>query len=191
MRKDTWWGIPIWAIQINPLQIDYSNITKEIYEMKATDKGRNKSNYGGWQSNFINLQLNTETNKLLAMIEHEAQQCFEEIKVKNTYLRKISTAWANVNKHRDSNEPHNHPESILSGCIYVQTNSESGRIKFHRSPSEDYFYNTYCDGNYNDSYIYYIPINYAVLIFPSYLMHSVEPNNSNEDRISIAFNIGH
>jgi len=39
------------------------------------------------------------------------------------------------------------------------------------------------------SHFYIQPVENLLLIFPSYLLHEVEMNNSNEKRISISFNL--
>jgi uncharacterized protein (TIGR02466 family) len=191
MNKQHWWMTPIWSFNIDPMQIDFSKVVKEVYEIQKKDKGRNISNFGGWQSNLLDLKANTEINKLLKEIEQQAQVCFDELDVKPMYMRKIDNAWININKKSDSNMPHLHPNSILSGCVYIQADDMAGNLKIHKGVMETYYYSSYCNlGNeYNYDDVCYKPTEHTALIFPSYLMHSVEPSNSEHDRISIAFNL--
>ena len=192
MNKQHWWATPIWWFDIDPMQIDFSKIVKEVYEIQKKDKGRVLSNLGGWQSNLLDLKANTEINKLLKEIERQAQVCFDELDVKPMYTRKIDNAWININKKSDSNVPHLHPNSILSGCVYIQSDDNAGNIKIYRDAVESYYYGTYSnsDNEYNYAHVYYKPTEHMALVFPSYLMHSVEPSNSEQDRISIAYNLG-
>jgi uncharacterized protein (TIGR02466 family) len=191
MTKDHWWMTPIWVLHIDPTQIDFNKIIKEVYKLQKKDKGRIVSNYGGWQSNVLDLKADTEINKLLKEIERQAQVCFEELDIKPLYTKKIDTAWININKKSDSNAPHLHPNSILSGCVYIQSDDKAGNIKIHRNAMEAYYYSTYInsDNQYSYEHVYYKPIEHTAIVFPSYLMHSVEPSNSEQDRISIAYNL--
>jgi uncharacterized protein (TIGR02466 family) len=182
---------PIWVFHINSAQIDFNKIIKEVYKIQKKDKGRIVSNYGGWQSNVLDLKADTEINKLLKEIERQTQVCFDELDIKSFYTKKIANAWININKKSDSNAPHLHPNSILSGCVYIQSDDKAGNIKIHRNAMEAYYYNTYInsDNQYSYEHIYYKPIEHTAIVFPSYLMHSVEPSNSEQDRISIAYNL--
>ena len=40
-----------------------------------------------------------------------------------------------------------------------------------------------------DEYVKYEPSEGSLLLFPTFFEHQVEPNNSNEDRISVSFNL--
>ena len=100
--------------------------------------------------------------------------------------------WVNINKTGDYNEIHDHNPydgTALSGVFYVKTPANCGRIRFYdprpfitKAPDMQY----YNDGN---TYHYFDPEPNMLLIFPAWLKHMVEPNKSNEDRISISFNI--
>jgi len=97
------------------------------------------------------------------------------------------SAWANINGKGDWNMPHNHLPCQWSGCFYVKVKEDSkirndGNIVFiDPSPFGPHFR--------QNSNATVQPKTGMMLIFPSYLMHMVEPHHEDEDRISIAFNM--
>jgi uncharacterized protein (TIGR02466 family) len=197
IKKDNWWPTPIWCFDADPTQIDFDKIKEEAYEIKAHDQGRAVSNYGGWQSNDLDLTKDNETNKLLKFIEQGVACCLDDVGAGPKVNKMITDCWVNINKKGDGNHPHIHPSSTLSGVVYIQGNDKSGNIRFHSNSPENYYYleltNNHFDTQtnpYNFSYVFYPCEKYKVIVFPSILLHSVEPNNSDEDRISLAFNVG-
>ena len=104
--------------------------------------------------------------------------------INNSYLelvkdsnRVIQEMWINISPPHGYNGLHNHGSSdkIHSGVLYLKCPPNSGNINF---------YNIF---NISTSYIH-PPKEKEIIIFPNNLPHSVNPNLSQEDRISIAFN---
>ena len=182
------WATPIWQYYISDDAIDFNQVITDVYEIKKTDKGRIKSNYGGWQSDFVNSQ-NTELCKLMEYIKSNAQTCFQQLKVKKEYGAHFKY-WININSFEHFNTKHIHGNSIISGCVYLKVPQNSGNLLFHPNMMEHYFYTTYtnCDTDFSSKETEFTAEEKKVILFPSFLPHSVSPNNSNEDRISIAFN---
>jgi len=97
----------------------------------------------------------------------------------------IINTWTNVNSKHGFNTNHTHFGSFISGVIYLQA-SGTGSIEFEP------FNHTY--KLYHPAWVYngvskYYPDDGDVLIFPSYLMHRVEPNPLDKERVNVAFNV--
>ena len=99
--------------------------------------------------------------------------------------------WVNINGNGNYNDVHNHDAysgTFLSGVFYVKTPTDCGRLRLFDprpfiSGAPDMKY--YNDGN---NYHYFNPTPNFLVMFPGWLNHDVEPNQSDEERISIAFN---
>ncbi len=112
---------------------------------------------------------------------------YEDIELPETYLQ----YWANYNLPGDYNRKHHHSDTIflLSGVVYLKVPPNSGRISFHDPRGSvvesiaDYKYYGY------EPEVFIDPEPGMVVYFPSWLEHEVEKNESDEDRVSIAFNI--
>jgi len=103
----------------------------------------------------------------------------------------ITGLWLNVAAPGGAVKMHNHPNNFLSGVYYVQVQQGADTINFHdprpqtaivRPPvTELTAYNT-------DQLVLQVEEG-TLLIFPSWLMHSVDPNQSDRLRVSASFNV--
>lgn len=107
-------------------------------------------------------------------------------------------AWPNVNRLGDYHGPHNHGWSYLSGTYYVQLPAEDtipeaggkrpAAITFSDPRYGAYRHSLAPDASAQARETFY-PQPGTLLMWPSPLIHYVQPNQSEEIRISISFNI--
>jgi uncharacterized protein (TIGR02466 family) len=103
----------------------------------------------------------------------------------------ISGCWANVSPKGAIHLPHHHPNNYLSGIYYVHTTEGADRVTFY-DPSQinDVLAPQLRAANKYNYKEYTIPAKPGrLVIFPSWLTHSVPENTSDQFRISISFNI--
>ena len=100
----------------------------------------------------------------------------------------ITQSWLNYTNKNEFHHKHEHQNSYLSGCLYIQADETKDKITFHKSgyqqiklPTENYTIMN------SDSWWFNVKSE-GIVIFPSSLTHNVENVISNETRISIAFN---
>ena len=171
------------------------NIELESYilDLKKKDKdGQKKSNYGGWHSPFFDQKSDTP-KKFSSIITNYLKKIFsDEMGWKyNSDKVRIVAMWSIINKKGSFNIQHNHPNAYLSASYYVKVPKNSGNIKFF-DPKEQKNIRYPKIKNYTDisALITEItPKEGDLLIFPSYLYHSVAENFSEEDRMIISFNV--
>ena len=189
--KQDWWATPIWYFDIPQETVDYLKIEKECYQTQKVDVGNKISNVGGYQSNniFINNAL-PEIKNLLLTVEESAKHWYSDFGVKPQFSGKIDNCWININSTNSYNKSHVHQQSIFSGVYYVKASNNSGSIIFNNQSDRDFILQTFTNQNmYTASDINYDAVVGRVIIFPSWIQHSVSLNQSDEDRISIAFNM--
>lgn len=106
----------------------------------------------------------------------------------------VKKAWINVNPTGGYNVIHNHPNAFFSGVYYLQAEENSGEIVVLNPVGEQGL--TIPQQLINKGSMYtsdrylYSPKKDLLLLFPAYLNHYVHPNQSSQERICIAFNIG-
>lgn len=105
-----------------------------------------------------------------------------------------TVCWANVHPKGSYHTRHIHPATIhLSGVYYIQAPENCGDIVFHDlSRFLGLWGNvpeTLEQTNHNACSLAVKPEAGLCVLFPGYLMHEVETNRSEEDRIGLAFNI--
>ena len=166
------------------------DLISQVYKLREQDpKGYNISNRHGWQSKGFRL---SDMNNLLHSTILKRLTSFPPIK-KTTEMR--ASAWVNINYPNSYNILHSHPNSHLSGVMWIKSPKDCGVISFD-NPNGHQTYteiNSY-DQKFNDEYFihhsYWLPpVEGRMIVFPSHLQHQVNENKSNEDRISISFNI--
>jgi len=104
----------------------------------------------------------------------------------------LTSAWLNINDTRQCmNSEHVHSD-VFSGVFYLQAPDESGKLVL-QNPAINRMWNgcalTSHKNQFTGETIRIEPVEGNILLFPSYLPHSVETNNHDEERISISFNI--
>jgi uncharacterized protein (TIGR02466 family) len=188
MILETFFATPIWFEDLN---IDNYYLLKYCYDkMEEDPEGAQKSNKGGWQSkDIINFD---ELKEFEIKIKECLFSCFEDMGYVTPSEIILDNAWININRKGDRNEIHTHPVSVFSGVYYVKSNDKSGNIRFNRNYSDSFIVNmvdTKESKPLNWSEVFYTPIPGRLLIFPGHIPHMVEENESDDDRISIAFNM--
>lgn len=165
---------------------------KEIYNEIAIDStGISASNNKGYHGKYDQLINNSIIRKLIdPMIDWN---------VKNNYgFRhnvgwRYNSIWINSNKHGCSNAPHVHFNCQLSGIFYVKIPPNSGATRFF-NPSLMYPLESFKNSHFLERSLEYSCYNWnpsegQMLLFPSTLLHDVETNQSNDERITISFNL--
>ena len=147
------------------------------------------SNHGGWQS--TDFSVNNEDDVLHNFIIN----CLAGFPVIDETFNMKVDAWVNINKPGDYNIKHNHPCVDLAGVLWIKCPKDCGVIVFDTPTSfqshneiNSYVDNFRKQNNVFHSY-YFNPTEGRMLIFPAHLNHHVKENKSNEDRISVSFNI--
>jgi uncharacterized protein (TIGR02466 family) len=104
----------------------------------------------------------------------------------------ITNSWATKNSKGEHHHVHDHPNSIMSGVIYLQVPDPENAIEFHHKSAiknNFYFYYNVREFNIFNSDTWFLPIKQGqILLFPSWVRHGVNSNNSEKDRIVLGFN---
>ena len=183
---------PIWTSKIKNYETVNDNMFNYIINLQKKDSdGVLKSNFKGWHS------------KNFDMKDKEPKNFIEEIKINinaaikdmgwdlQTQEVKISNMWAIINKKGSLNQKHHHSNSDLSAAYYVAAKENCGDIIFYDPrPATVYKHPIAKEPNILNATINSIsPEPGMLILFPSYLEHSVNPNLSDHKRIVISFNL--
>ena len=177
-------------IYAKDVQLDNRLFEREIIEWSKRDKGVKRTNMIGWHSTTdmhkipVFKTLVDELFKMQMEIYKEELLSHEPI---------IGNMWANINPPGGYNRPHIHPNSHFSGVYYIKAPQNSGEIVFNdpRSGAHMIMPERVKDikpPSHLWREVRVIPLEGRMLMFPSWLWHCVEPNESNDIRISVSFN---
>ena len=189
----TTFSTEIWEEYDHQCIVNNESLAKIIIDRSLTESSRELSNIGGWQSG----DDLTEDEQFTDLIKFVREKILK-VALHNNYIDGLECVivnmWANINKFRDFNKAHLHPNSDWSFAYYVKTTEDSGGIVFC-DPRVRRLMNVQDEilidhSNNSQHSIYTIkPLSGKLVIFPSYLEHYVEPNLTQETRISISGNI--
>jgi uncharacterized protein (TIGR02466 family) len=191
MHFENWFCTPIWLHKLDLKDYDFKQILEYCLQLKSNNVGRVLSNVGGWQSQDLVYSSITNTPLYLAFnqIIPLLQLCMQDLG-SSKYLQ-LDNAWVNINSKTNWNKSHVHEGSVLSGVFYLTDNNSSLEIQRDDNVSTYFLDHVVRSNNQTDlSYksITYTPTKNQLIIFPSWLKHAVLPSDSNDLRISVAFN---
>ncbi len=183
---------PVWTLQLD----NYKNVNEQMYdyiksEQSKDQAGINKSNIKGWHSKDFNLNED-EPQKFISFILPAIEQVMIDMNwEKQKQTAKINNMWAIINTGGAANLRHQHGNSTISGAYYVRAPKNSGDIVFYDPrPAPVYSHPNVTNPNLLNAQVNGVsPKEGALVLFPSFLDHSVNENLSNNERIVISFNI--
>jgi uncharacterized protein (TIGR02466 family) len=165
---------------------------RSTYSLDNIDWRRSQDN-NGWISkdNRLLEQQQFADLKLQIILKHK--QYMDRIGVVAPVEWRIQNSWANRHDPGDWAQQHHHSNSAFSGVYYSQVpEGDSGSIQFHKqhaTVSTNSWEFDFAIGPANAYSWGFQPVPGDCVLFPSHVAHSVTPNNTQGQRISIAWNI--
>ena len=103
----------------------------------------------------------------------------------------MTSLWININPKHSFHGDHIHPKAHLSGVFYLQCPKESGDIIFKDPKAVSFMFPASYTEITGENAIEFRcpPKEGGLLLFPSWLSHSVGQNISDEERVSMSFNL--
>jgi len=122
------------------------------------------------------------------LIEEVVQAVHDSLKLKGKI--EISTSWGTVGRKFSTHNSHNHLPNLWSGVYYIKAEKDCAPIEFiDRNKDNNWPWDFKTEDNKYASQTSVVqPKTGRLLVFPSYVQHSVLEQKDNEDRITIAFN---
>jgi uncharacterized protein (TIGR02466 family) len=102
---------------------------------------------------------------------------------------KLDNSWINIQNKNSVLNKHSHPDSIVSGALYLKVDKNSSKIYFYNPNTYLTFVNVFKQTEFSCENYYFTPQIGDLILFPSWLIHGSnnEKNNSIE-RTVLSFN---
>ena len=185
------YSTPMWESQLPEFSTHKESFIKCVESFRQQNpEGISKSNINGYQSPMI-LTKEPEMGPLFEYVAQMGMKAMFDLQFVNCDVY-LSAAWANFNEGRNQyNAEHVHQDTF-SGVFYLQVPEKSGKLSL-TNPGM----NTLWQGamlvdkknKFNADRLKIEPVEGQIFLWPSYLSHAVEPNDHDETRISISFNV--
>ena len=179
----------VWKAQVVPSvrQEIEDDVLAILHEMRrdagAPAPGR------GWQS-AKDLHHLDEFRGLVACIHDAAKSILDFLKTGDGAFE-LTGLWANMNPEGAAHPIHSHPNNFLSGVYYLRTFEGADTVKFHDPRPQTGIIRprvTELTAENTDQVVVKVSDG-TLLMFPSWLPHSVDASGSDETRISVSFNV--
>ena len=177
-----------------PTPVYFSKLNRNFNkkELNFFKEERKKSHkiVGNLISNNKYILDETIFNSLKKELDSKVKEYFDKIlSITDDVTPYITQSWLNYTETNEFHHKHAHPNSVLSGVLYINTDEKYDKIKFF---NESYKQIKLEVKKYNiwNSDSWWFPVKTEELIlFPSSLTHMVETKEGDNTRISLAFNV--
>ncbi|MCH1416803.1 MAG: TIGR02466 family protein [Gammaproteobacteria bacterium] len=198
MKSDVYMLFPTPVIRVpatienyDTVQIEVKNAIDTITKSGDTStvtynhKSKKETPMGEKTYNFIEKY---DCKNLKLRINEAIQEYFDNIGWQGGKETVIKNSWINLADTDEENTQHSHPGYSISGTYYFRISEEQGPIAFY-NPNNIVYACEFPQSPVSPQTINVVPDDGDILLFPSWLNHSVRKNKSQEQRVSVAFNI--
>ena len=189
MFRELHFPTPVYIADLNENDLN-QQLEKDIIAWANKDKGVTKTNVNGWHSH-TNMNELPEYKRLVDILYEAQRVIYQQEHLDSEPF--LGNMWANVNPPGGYNRAHLHPNCTWSGVYYIKTPEKCGELKLkdprtgaEMSSPKMKKSNTLPERLWRE--VTYIPVAGRCIMFPAWLIHCVEPNESNDIRISVSFN---
>ena len=172
-------------------EFNEEELTNFCYDQKNKNpEGLLNSNRGGWHSHFYDITDENVISK--ALRTGLGKSIFTAI---DPSLGASVSYWIMINPPNSYNTSHTHPESHLSGVMWIKIPKNSGDLVFNNPAEFSGFVESKSylkevqDNTTSCATFRFHPSSGKMLTFPASLRHEVKVNESDQDRIAVSYNI--
>lgn len=106
----------------------------------------------------------------------------------NKVSLQITQSWLTRSQKGDSHHTHTHPNSVVSGVLYINLAPKDG-ISFYRNEDNVWYELVRQEETYYNAPSYFIQTAIGdIILFPSNIRHGVQEVTESVDRVSLSFN---
>ena len=186
------YSTPIWEAPLPEFNNFYESFITEVRSFREMNPdGVLKSNLGGAYQSPMNLTTSPLLSPLFEQVVQMAQKAMFDMQFVDcdTY---VSAAWVNFNDSRSAIQYEHTHQDTFSGVFYLKVPKGSGRLIISNPGLNPLWQGVMLkdhNNKFNSDKMLLEPNEGQIYLWPSYLPHSVEPNDHDDERISISFNV--
>lgn len=169
------------------IQTEIRNVLPKIKQQEHTGlAGRINSSFDFTNSKHTNDVVEFGLHYFKKCVQSAADEYLYSLQYQGDRLN-LEGSWVNFFSKDQFYHDHSHPYVKVAGVYFYQTNGVDGKLRFS-NPNQHMFFNNFPADGMSEQYITYPPVQGRLMLWPSWLIHRVETNNSDEQRISIGVN---
>jgi len=169
------------------------HLTNEQNMVSGTPSDANKKHLSLSSKNKKVLDQNKYQDLKKEIMKEFYEYAHHTLHYKNNKF-KMTTSWFTKSDFGQESNYHNHNNCMFSGVLYLKTNENSGGISFFNNENFRFLLEASQYDALNAREFIIKPKTGSIIFFPSEMPHRILQNESNEERVSLAFNflpVGH
>lgn len=180
---------------IFPLPVYLTNLNRNFSKSELAFFKKNRKttyrNEGNTTSNDNYVLYKPPLKKLKQQLDHHIISFFEKVySPRDPITPYITQSWINYTDEKEHHHAHEHPNSLVSGVLYLDADINFDGIKFYKKDRYATLKFTSKEYNTFNSDTWSFPVETGDLIlFPSFLTHGVTIKKGKNTRMSLAFNV--
>ena len=178
--------IPVYTTKMN------RGFTKQELNFVKEQKKHCKNNRGNTNTKDNYILNRKEFKNIKKFLDKNCKEYLDTVICpKNNIELYITQSWLNYTETNQYHHQHAHPNSVISGVLYFDSNIEKDKILFSHPISYKQISPEIDKEKFNlwNSHTWFFPVETGNLfMFPSSTTHQVETKQGNNTRISLAFN---
>jgi len=179
---------------IFPTPIYVSNLNRKFSKEEISFFNKTKKNciknIGNITSKDNYILNNVILKKLKNEINLSIKDYFDKIiSSKDDVKPYITQSWLNYTEVNQYHHKHDHPNSIVSGVLYINSDKKFDKIIFFKKEYKQIKFNVKEWNQFNSETWFFNVESGQIILFPSSLTHMVETKEGDNTRISLAFNV--
>jgi uncharacterized protein (TIGR02466 family) len=179
---------------IFPVPIYFSELERDFTKKELKFFDKNKTDVRPNSGNVTSVDNYILDNPELADLKVEAMIAVQNF-VDNVLSYQpivtpyITQSWLNFTETNQYHHKHAHPNSVISGVIYINADEENDKIYFYDDTHKQIKPQIKEWNLYNSESWYFTVKTGQLVLFPSNLTHMVQTKAGDNTRISLAFNV--
>ena len=174
-----------------PIPVQLSSLERKFTKQELifikSQENKTYLNEGNSTSNNHNILEHKLLKNLKKIISNSVNIYAKEVLNYENVEFYITQSWLNYTKKSEYHHTHAHPNSIISGVLYINT-CEEDKIYFYKNGYNQISPKIKKYNIYNSTSWWFPVKNGDIILFPSSTTHGVNVKEKNNVRISLAFN---
>lgn len=186
------YSTPLWEFSLPNFKDHQTTFLQAARNFRAANPdGVQKSNLGGSYQSPMTLTKEPAFSPLFDFVAQMGLKAAFDMQFVNIDIY-LTAAWVNFNDCRSAvNYDHVHQDTF-SGVFYLKVPERSGKLVLTNPGMNPLWQGAMLadqKNKFNADKLRLEPVEGHIFLWPSYLPHGVEPNDHDDERISISFNV--
>jgi uncharacterized protein (TIGR02466 family) len=176
-------AVPVYRSSLNRA---FSAAEMKFFQQELRDSVIAISNYSSKNKNVLK---SPQMKSIRTVIQQHLDNYFKIVfNTTNKVELKITQSWLTQTSKGQSHHTHTHPNSVVSGVLYINLAPQDG-ISFFRNEDAQWYELIKTEDNYYNASRYFVQTAIGeIILFPSHIKHGVNTVTDNIERVSLSFN---